>query len=153
MVTITVEENMKKLILAVAALLAATLISGTASAAPAGYAKAFQTSSNAVQVHYGCGRCAHRRGCGGCRAYRYTVQPACGRCGGCGLYTYNTPYYTGCGYGYSNYGCGCGGGHGCGCGYGYGGCGFGGCNYGYNPCGYGGCGYYGGGWSPFGWLF
>jgi hypothetical protein len=74
---------MKKLIVAGAAMLAATLVSGSAFAVPGGEAKGLQTSSSAVNVAYG--YCRHRhyyhRGCG---------------CGGCVRYV---PAYTGCGCG------------------------------------------------------
>ena len=89
---------MKKLIVAVAAMLAATLLSGNAYAITGSEAKALHAAGSVVKVH-----CGHRHGCyhGGCRG------------GGCGrLYTYTTRYTT----------CGTCGGGGCcgGCGY-YGG--------------------------------
>lgn len=121
---------MKRLFVAVAAMLAATLLSGNAYAVTGSQAKALHAAGSAVSVHY----CGHRHGCyhvgcgGGCggRLYtyttRYTTCGACGGggcCGGCGYYS--SAYYG------PNCGCGCGS---CGCG-----------------------GYYGGGWSLFGWLF
>jgi hypothetical protein len=116
---------MKKLMLAVAAMLAATLLPGNAFAITAGPAvKALHVSRSAVvKVH--CGH--HRHGC-----YHHS-------CGGCGLYTYRTRCMT-CGT------CGCGG-----CGGYYGAAYYGpqcGCG-----CGASGCGSYGGGWSFFGWPF
>ncbi len=129
---------MKKLMLAVAAMLAATLLSANAFAINVSPAKAWQSSSSAVvKVH--CWR--HTHGC-----YRRT----CAGCGGAGcgarLYTYCTRCMT----------CGTCGGGGC-CGGYYGGCGYYGASY-YGPqcgcgCGSSGCGYYGGGWSLFPWLF
>lgn len=117
---------MRKLILAAAAILAATLLSGNAFAFTGGEARGLHAASSVVKVH-SCGRCRHHRGCAGCGAVLYPT-PACG-CNGCGLYTYTSSYR--CGYGYTGYGCGCA--HGCGCGYGYNGCGT--------------------GWSFFGWLY
>jgi hypothetical protein len=113
---------MNKLILAAAAILAATLFSGSAFAVTEGTAKALHAGSSVVKVHIGCRhRTYHHARCGG------PNYPACARCygcGGCGLYTYPSAYR--CGYGYTGYGCGCGCGHGCGCGYSYYGCGTGG---------------------------
>jgi uncharacterized membrane protein len=74
--------NMKKLIVAGAAMLAATLVSGNAFAVTGGEAKGLQTSSSTVNV--ACSYC-HRR-----HSYR-----GCG-CGGCVRYV---PTYTGCGCG------------------------------------------------------
>ncbi|MGC2631514.1 MAG: hypothetical protein ACLPJW_20305 [Rhodomicrobium sp.] len=121
---------MKKLIVAVAAMLAATLLSGNAYAVTGSAAKALHASGSVVKVscHHAHG-CYHR-GCGGCgRLYTYTTRyTTCGTCGGgacwggCG----GCGYYSSAYYG-PNCGCGCGS---CGCG-----------------------GYYGGGWSLFGWLF
>ncbi len=114
---------MKRLMLAVAAMLAAALLPGNAFAiniSPA--AKALRTPGSAVvKVHCGCRHrhhgCYHRT-CGGCGLYTYsTRRMTCGTCGG-GYYS--TAYY----------------GPQCGCG-----------------CGSSGCGYYGGGWGPFGWFF
>ncbi len=122
---------MKKLIIAAAAILAAMLVSGDATAITGSQANGLHPSSGVVTVN-GTGTAkvksarhrAHCRSCGG----RST-------CGGCGLYSYTTRYTTcgGCGYG----GCGCPAWNWCGYGYG---------------CGTG-CGYYNGGWSVFGWLF
>jgi hypothetical protein len=121
---------MKRLMLAVGAMLAATLLTGNAFALTLSPAKGLHAPDSTVMVHH----CRHVHGC------RYR---ACGGCGGCGcaacgprLYTYSTCGTCGGG------GC-CGGG--CSCGY-------------YAPAYYGpypgcGCGYYGGGWSAFGWLF
>ncbi|MBI4724989.1 MAG: hypothetical protein HY765_08445 [Rhodomicrobium sp.] len=67
---------MKKLIVASAAILAATLFSGNASALPGNLAAGVQTSNEAVNVRYGC---YHRRyRCCGCRVVYYNP------CGGCG---------------------------------------------------------------------
>jgi hypothetical protein len=90
---------MKKLIIALAAIFAATLFSGGAFAVPGGAAKAIEAPVAAVKIHYGCGRPHH-------------YYHGCHRCGGCGGYYSNTYVYaTPCG-GYS--GCGCGGCGGCG---------------------------------------
>ncbi len=99
---------MKKLIAGVAAMLAATLLSGNAFAITGSEAKVLHILGSAVKVHH----CRHRHGCyhracDGCRLYTYTTRyTACGICGGGAC-------WGGCGY----YGpqCGCGG-----CGY-YGG--------------------------------
>jgi hypothetical protein len=119
---------MKKLIAAVAAMLAATLFSGNALAVTGSQVKALHvTASAAVKAGY----CRHRNhGC---------YHRACAGCGcGAHLYTYTTRYTT----------CGTCGGGAC-----WGGCGpYYGPQCGCGPCG-AGCGYYGGGWSLFGWLF
>jgi hypothetical protein len=107
---------MKQLTLAAAALLAAMLLASNASAVTGSLAGSFDTASYAVKAKHGC---CHRRDCGACGFYRYTVYPSCGRRD---LYNYTT--IMGCGgYGYTNYRCGCACGY-CTCGYGYGGCGY-----------------------------
>lgn len=132
---------MKKLILALAAMLAAALLSGNAFAVTVSPGQVAHASSATVKAGY----CRHAHGC-----YRRRIA-GCGGCGcaGCArrLYTYSTRCMT----------CGTCGGGGC-CGGYYGGCGYYGATY-YGPqcgcrCGSCGCGgYYGGGWSLFGWLF
>ena len=126
---------MKRLMLAVGAMLAATLLTGNAFALTLSPAKGLHAPDSTVMVHH----CRHAHGC---------RHSACAGCGGCGcaacgprLYTYSTRC-TACGT--------CGGGGCCGAG--------GGCGY-YGPAYYGpypgcGCGgYYGGGWNVFGWLY
>jgi hypothetical protein len=105
--------NMKRLMLAVGAMLAATLLTGNAFALTLSPAKGLHAPDSTVMVHH----CRHVHGCRhracGPRLYTYSARcVTCGTCGGC------------CG------GCGCGGGYyapayygpypGCGCGY-YGG--------------------------------
>ena len=86
---------MKKLIIATAAILAATLVSGSAFAIPGGTTKTLEAPAAAVKVNCGRHHRAHRR--------HYHTQ-CCGYY--YSLYTYTTP----CG----GYGCG---------GWTYGGCG------------------------------
>ena len=86
---------MKKLIVAAAAMLTATLVSGSAFAVTGSGANGLHVDSSAVKVHY----CVHRHhhyhhhACGGCGVYTYTVRytgcgcSSCGSCGcGCGLF-------------------------------------------------------------------
>jgi hypothetical protein len=126
---------MKRLMLAVGAMLAATLLTGNAFALTLSPAKGLHAPDSTVMVHH----CRHAHGC---------RHSACAGCGGCGcaacgprVFTYSTRC-TACGT--------CGGGGCCGAG--------GGCGY-YGPAYYGpypgcGCGgYYGGGWNVFGWLY
>ncbi len=99
---------MKKLIVAVAAMLAATLLSGNAYAVTGSEAKALHASGSVVKVHH----CRHVHGCyhggcgGGCgHLYTYTTRyTTCGTCGGGG----GCGYYSSAYYG-PNCGCGCGG--------------------------------------------
>ncbi len=125
---------MKRLMFAVGAMLAATLLTGNAFALTLSPAKGLHAPDSTVMVHH----CRHAHGC---------RHSACGGCGGCGcaacgprLYTYSTGCMT-CGA--------CGGG-------GYYGTAYSGPYYGpYPGCGrgyYGGA-YYGGGWNVFGWAF
>jgi len=115
---------MKKLIIAAAAMLAVTLVSGGAFAFTGNQAKGIHVQSGAVKVNGVRHRVHRRSGCAGCASYIYTTRyTTCGTCGGCGYGGCGCPAWNWCGYGY---GCG-----GCGCGHGY----------------------YGGGWSIFGWLF
>ncbi len=86
---------MKKLIIAAAAMLTATLVSGSAFAVTGSGATGVHVDSSTVKVQY----CPHRH-----HVYHHA-------CGGCGVYTY-TVRYTGCGC----HTCGCGG---CGCGGGF----------------------------------
>ena len=106
---------MKKLIIATAAILAATLVSGSAFAVPGGATKTLEASAAIVKVS-----CRHHH-----RAHRHRHYHAqcCAYyrcCGYYSLYTYTTPCCNGggCGYGGWAYG-GCGG-------WGYGGGFFGG---------------------------
>ncbi len=107
---------MKKLIVAFAAVLAATLISGSAFAMPGSSAKAVYAPSATVKAHYGCARphyhhSCHRCGsCGGYYTSSYVYATPCGGYSGCGC--------GGCGgCGYSGWSCGCGGGWGWGGGF------------------------------------
>ncbi len=104
---------MKKLIVAVAAMLAATLLTGNAYAVMGSEAKALHAAGSVVKVHH-CHRthgCYHRTH-GGCNhLYTYTTRyTTCGTCGGGGCYGGGSYYGPNCGCG-----CGC-----SGCGY-YGG--------------------------------
>ncbi len=81
---------MKSLILATAAILSATLVSGSASAVPGGAATTLETpAANTIKVS--CGRCRPRRNCcrNQCNGYYslYTYVAPCNGaygCGGCG---------------------------------------------------------------------
>ena len=105
-----IEAEMNKLIVAIAALLAATLLSGNAFAFSGGHAKSVHASNATVKVSdvrgyaYAPRRHYRRIGCG-CGHMIYTsCYTSCGSCGGgCG---------GGCGYGGGCGGCGggCGGG-------------------------------------------
>jgi len=96
---------MKKLIVAVAAMLAATLLSGNAFAVTGSEAKALHASGSVVKVHH----CHHRHGCyhracAGCRLYTYSTRSmTCGTCGGGACWGGCRHYgacgsYGGCGY-------------------------------------------------------
>ena len=76
---------MKKLIIATAAILAATLVSGSAFAIPGGATKTLEASAATVEVNGGRHHRAHRH---------YHTQ--C--CGYYSLYSYTTPCGGGCGY-------------------------------------------------------
>ncbi len=128
---------MKRLVIALAAMFAAMLLTGNSFAVPGNYAQKIGASNQALKICDG-GYCYHRRPsygrCAGCGVQYYTY-PSCGSCGwnaGCG-------WHSGC---WSGSG-GCGGG----CGWRGGYCG-GGCSWG-SACGWGGCG----GGGLFGWLF
>ena len=81
---------MKKLIIATAAILSATLVSGSAFAVPGGGAKTLETpAANIIKVS--CGRCRPHRNCcrNQCNGYYslYTYVAPCNGaygCGGCG---------------------------------------------------------------------
>jgi hypothetical protein len=97
-----IEGRMKKLIATSAAVLAATLFSGSASAIPASPAKVADAPAAAVKAHYGCRRAHvhHRyRFCGGYYTSTYAVAAPCGGYSGCGCGSCG-----GCGWS-----CGCGG--------------------------------------------
>ena len=97
-----VGEKMKKLIIATAAILAATLVSGGAFAIPGGATKTLETPAATVKINCGRHHRAHR--------HHYHTQ-CCGYyrcCGYYSLYTYTTPCGGGCGCGDRTYG-GCGG--------------------------------------------
>ena len=88
---------MKKLIVASAAVVAATLFSGNAFAIPGSMARSVEAPAAAVKVSCGCHHPHHY--------YRHTHTCGCCSCGGYySLYTYTTPCcgYSACG--------GCGGG-------------------------------------------
>jgi hypothetical protein len=116
--------RMKRLMLAAAAMLAATLLTQNALAMTVSPANGLHAPSSAVFVHH----CRHGHsyrgsacGCGACGCNQYTRCMNCGTCGSC--WDYRGPYYE------PREGCGCGG-----CGY----------NRFYGS---------GWGWRPFGWLF
>jgi hypothetical protein len=93
---------MKKLFVASAAIVAATLFSGSANAISVSPAKALDAPAAAVKVHYGCRRAHHRphyRSCGGYYTTTYAVATPCGGYSGCGCGSCG-----GCGWS-----CGCGG--------------------------------------------
>ncbi len=90
--------KMKRLVIATAAILAATLVSGSAFAVPGSTVKSLEAPAATITVSCGCHHRPH-----------YYHRPCCGYYS---LYTYATPCYTGCGCG----GCG-----------GWGGCGWGSC--------------------------
>ncbi len=126
-------QKMKRLMLAAAALLAATFLTENAFAMTVSPANGLHANSSAVLVHHcrhrhgyrhsacGCGGC----GCGACGCNLYTYSTRCINCGTCGgCWDYTPGYYA------PRTGCGCGG--------------SGGCGY---------YGFYGSGWRPFGWLF
>ncbi len=81
---------MKKLVVASAAVLAATLFSGNAFAIPGAQVKAVEAPSAAINVNCGCGGCAvhavRHRCVSYYTTYTYTYSvPTCGGCGcGCG---------------------------------------------------------------------
>jgi hypothetical protein len=76
---------MKKLIIATAAILAATLVSGSAFAIPWGATKTLEAPAATVKVNGGRHHCAHRH-----------YHTRC--CGYYSLHSYTTPCDGGCGY-------------------------------------------------------